>query len=202
MQTQQGLSHSDSSSHKITRLSVTLGWVHIFKLELTCKSDPLRPDLIITYWGWRQNVVRFTAAPAHYKEESIPSPLWSTEARRLKTHRRQRIWTVLLQIYSILMDVLRRGWHGCISAEDLWSVLPRSDVSSVLREVIEWWERRCRMCLIHKSVRSLKHIAIKRGRRATVPRRHTHTKMYTSKHVIWWSNRFGSVSFPFNANLT
>lgn len=161
--TLQGLKESDSSSHKMIRLPVTLGWVHIFKLELTCKSDPLRPDLIITYWGWGQNAVRFTAAPAHYKEESIPPPLWSTETWRLKTDLRQRTWTVLLQIYSIPMDALCWGWHGCISAEDLWSVLVRSDVSSVLREVIEWWERRCRMCPIHKSVCSLKHLQSNAG---------------------------------------
>lgn len=142
---------------------MTLGWLHIFKLESNSKSDALRPDLIITYWGWGQNAVRFTAAPAHYEEESIPPPLWSTETWRLKTDLRQRIWTVLLQIYSIRMDALCRGWRGCISAEDLWSALVRSDVSSVLREVTGWWEKRCRMRPIHKSVCSLKHLQSNAG---------------------------------------
>lgn len=126
--------------------------------------------------------------------------LRSTETWGVKTDPRQRIRTVLCWIYSVLMDTLCWGWHGCISAEDLWSVLAGSDVSAALREVIEWWER-CVGCAQFIKVPARSTLAIKRGRRAPVLQSCVHTNTHTR------SNQLNAVSFVliivgFHSSLT
>lgn len=130
--------------------------------------------------------------------------LRSTETPGVRTHPRQRIRTVPFWIYSVLMDTPCWGWHGGISAEDLWSVLAGSDVSAVLREVIEWWER-CVGCAQFIKVSARSTLAIKRGRRAPVLQSCVHTNIHTHTHTR--SNQVNGMSFvliivSFHSSLT